>query len=147
MKKVTQEYFRLISPNITFPKRFTLRRQVGQRYDELKIGVKELLNAKCSSKMSFTVDGWISIANKFFYGITVHYIDNEWNYKSMVLNFIPSHGQHTGKDIAQIFKKCLIEFNLENKVQGITVDNASANTTFMYELSKIVPDFDHENQH
>ncbi|KAL4130945.1 hypothetical protein QTP88_008313 [Uroleucon formosanum] len=65
----------------------------------------------------------------------------------MVLDFIPSHGKHTGRDISNIFHKCLVEFNLEKKVQGITVDNASANTKFMIELEKLLPDFDAENQH
>lgn len=65
----------------------------------------------------------------------------------MVFDFIPSHGKQTGRDISFIFHKCLVEFNLENKVQGITVDNASANTKFMTELEKLLLDFDAENQH
>lgn len=65
----------------------------------------------------------------------------------MVLDFIPSHGRHTGQDISSIFYKCLVKFKLEQKVQGITVDNASANTLFMAELGKLLPSFDPVNQH
>lgn len=97
--------------------------------------------------MSFTIDGWTSVAGRSFYGVTVHFIDNEWNYRSTVIDFIPSYGQHTGKYIAKIFHKCLVDFNLLNKLQGITVDNASANTKFMAELAKILPNFDPEDQH
>lgn len=136
----------MICPHFKFPKRSTLRRQVKDRFEQLRARVKDQLQ-NCSSKISFTIDGWTSIACKSFYGITIHFIDHEWIYQSMVLDFIPSHGKHTGRDISYIFHKCLVEFNLENKVQGITVDNASANTKFMTELEKLLPDFDPENQH
>lgn len=135
----------MICPHLKFPKRSTLRRQVEQRFEELQKCVNDELK-NCSSKISFTIDGWTSVANRTFYGVTAHYIDNEWNYQSLVLDFIPSNGKHTGKDIATIFHKCLLEYNLETKIQGITVVNAAANTTFMHELQKLL-DFDSENQH
>ncbi|XP_026318555.1 peroxidase-like [Hyposmocoma kahamanoa] len=50
-------------------------------------------------------------------------------------------------DIARIFHKCLLEYTLADKIQGITVDNATANTKFMYELGKLLPHFDSDNQH
>lgn len=142
----TKRYFHLIQPNIKFPSRFTIRREVEKRFKELKAFVKnELLH--CNSKVSFTIDGWTSIANRSFYGITAHYIDKDWNYKSLVLDFVASHGRHTGNDIAQVFLKSVMEFNLTDRIQGITVDNASANTKFMIELKKFLPQFDYENQH
>lgn len=50
-------------------------------------------------------------------------------------------------DIAKIFHKCLLEYNIADKIQGITVDNAIANTKFVYELGKLLPNFDSDNQH
>lgn len=144
--KDTQDYFRMIDPNIKIPSRFTIRREVGKRFKELQTWVKDQLS-KCTSKVSFTIDGWTSIANRSFYGITIHFIDNEWNYQSMVLDFVASHGKHTGYDIAQVFYKSVVEYDLLNKIQGITVDNASANTKFMLELQKLLPHFDAQNQH
>ncbi|CAK1603284.1 unnamed protein product [Parnassius mnemosyne] len=63
------------------------------------------------------------------------------------LNFIPSRGRHTGEDIATIFHECLLEYDIIDKIQGITVDNATANTKFMHELDKQLPHFDSDNQH
>ncbi|XP_057335436.1 uncharacterized protein LOC130674183 [Microplitis mediator] len=65
----------------------------------------------------------------------------------MVCDSIPTHGKHTGKDIASIFYKYLVQYGLEHKIQGITVDNASANTRFMIELQKLLSSFDSENQY
>lgn len=46
----------------------------------------------------------------------------------MALDFVASQGKHTGYDIAQIFCKSIVEFDLTSKMQDIPVDNASANT-------------------
>lgn len=103
------------------------------------------------SKISFTIDGWTSVANKSFYGITAHFVDSNWELQSVVLDFIPSNGKHTGEDIAAIFYKSLKFFHIENKCGGITVDNAAANTTFMEELQILMEKndirFDAKQQH
>ncbi|CAK1582932.1 unnamed protein product [Parnassius mnemosyne] len=131
---------------MVFPKRSTLRRKVKERFEELQLNLKKRLQ-QFSSKMSFTIDGWTSIAGRSYYGVTIHYIDNEWKYRSVVLDFIPSRGRHTGEDIATIFHDCLLEYDIIDKIQGITVDNATGNTKFMHELYKQLPHFDSDNQH
>lgn len=70
----------------------------------------------------------------------------ECEYRSVVLNFIPSSG-HTGENIAMIFHECLVTYDIIGKIHGITVDNATANTKFMYELAKQLPHLDSDNQH
>ncbi|XP_070522386.1 uncharacterized protein [Cardiocondyla obscurior] len=114
----------------------------------LKKSVFKILNNN-QSQFSFTIDGWTSVANKSFYGITIHFIDDEWNLQSIVLDFVPSHGKHTGKDIAYIFKNTIMQNNLSiaNKIIGITVDNASANTKFIHELAALLPNIDVNDQH
>lgn len=79
--------------------------------------------------------------------ITVHYLDDLWSLVSVALDFVNSDGKHAGTDIANLFFKVVKEFGLEGKIQGITVDNASANTTFMSELKRLLTNFDPENQH
>ncbi|CAK1592062.1 unnamed protein product [Parnassius mnemosyne] len=131
---------------MVFLKRSTLRRKVIERFEELQLNLKKRLQ-QFSSKMLFTIDGWTSIAGRSYYGVTIHYIDNEWKYRSVVLDFIPSRVRHTGEDIATIFHECLLEYDIIDKIQGITVDNATANTKFMHELDKQLPHFDSDNQH
>ena len=59
---------------------------------------------KIDSKMSFTVDGWISKHTlNSYYGTTVHFIDTDWKLKSMVLKFTPTKAKHYGEGIARIF--------------------------------------------
>lgn len=63
--EATQVYFRSICPNMVFPKRSTLRRKVKERFEELQLNLKKRLQ-QCSSKMSFTIDGWTSTANRSY---------------------------------------------------------------------------------
>ncbi|XP_043474359.1 uncharacterized protein LOC122506311 [Leptopilina heterotoma] len=69
------------------------------------------------------------------------------NPEEAALFFLPSNGKHAGKEIAELFKNAFAEHDLNEKIAGITVDNASANTTFMRELSHLIPNFDCIDQH
>lgn len=69
----TQDYIRSIYPNTVFPKKSTLTRKVKERFEELQLHVKNIVQ-QYSCKMSFIIDGWTSIAGRSYYGITIHYI-------------------------------------------------------------------------
>lgn len=114
---------------------------------------KNLFNIlQCNdSKFSFAVDAWTAKNGRSYYGITIHFIDKNWRMQSVALDLIPSYGRHTGTDIAKLFYKAIQNYNIETKIQGITLDNVSANKTFIYEFGKILKNqniyFDVENQH
>lgn len=98
----TQQLFKTINPAIKLPDRRKLKDDILTEYELLKKNVCELIKS-LPSKLSFTVDGWSSIANRSYYGITGHFIDEQWMLQSLVIDFVPSHGKHTGQDIANIF--------------------------------------------
>lgn len=145
----TQEFFKAINPHLDYPKKDAFRRRVLEEYTRMKNNFKVLLDDVNS--VSFTIDAWTSTSCKSFYGITIHFIDDSWKMHSLALDFVASHGKHTGKDIANIFVTTLTEYNLKRKVQGITLDNAAANTTFISNLGDMLQNesisFDKENQH
>ena len=105
--------------------------KVTNEFSKMEGNLKQILEEN-DSKFSFTIDGWTARNGKSFYGVTIHFIDKDWNYISLALDLIPSNGNHTGKDIADMFFNAIKRYKIENKVQGITLDNASANTVFIY---------------
>ena len=147
---MTQNCFQLITKNVKMPKRKSLKIKVLEHFAKMKTNLKKILDAN-SSKFSFTIDGWSGINGKSYYSVTVHFIDEDWILQSIVLDFIPSKGKHTGAHIAKIFLKSLKSFSLKTKIQGITVDNTASNTTFMHELQLLLEEedieFDEEDQH
>lgn len=45
------------------------------KFEKLQKCLKQILMEN-ESKISFTIDGWTSVANKSFYGITAHFVDS-----------------------------------------------------------------------
>jgi hypothetical protein len=48
--------------------------------------------------------------------ITAHYIDEEWELKHILLDFIEMYDQHTGQNLKNAFILGLENFGIENKV-------------------------------
>ena len=119
-------------------------------FQQMQDNVRTILQ-KNNSKLSFSIDGWTAPNMTSYYGITVHFIDENYKFISFVLDFVAAKGKHTGKHIAELFLKTLEEYGIHDKIQGITLDNAAANTSFMKELvillNKESTSFGHEDQH
>ena len=73
-------------------------------------------------------------------GITVHYIDQNFNLQQELLAFEPIEGQHTGQNLANIVFKTLEEYDIKTKFFCVTTDNASNNFTMAKELQKLLAD-------
>jgi len=76
-----------------------------------------------SSKISFTIDGWTSLNNISFLGITAHLITDKWKLKSFLLDFVKFDGPHSGANIKVAFLKSLRSYGIESKVSFINSDN------------------------
>lgn len=129
--------FSKLNQNFKLPFRNELRNSVINKFDFLQTKVKSLL-ANNDSKISLTIDSWTSIANRSYCGITCHFIDTNWNLTSFVLDFKAMSGQHSGQDIAQMVYDTLKDYRVENRIQGITTDNASANFKFVEHLEVLI---------
>ena len=63
-----------------------------------------------------------------FLGITLHWITHEWQLKSMLFDFVPFRGSHTGALIFESFDDAIGQ--LRGRVLAIAGDNASNNDAF-----------------
>ena len=147
---VTQKFFGLINSTIKMPKKTSMQQKSIAEFEKMQSNLKRIL-ATNSSKFSFTVDAWSSKSFQSFYGITIHFIDNDWTLQSFALDLVASEGKHKGSDIAKLFFQVVKFFEIQDRIQGITVDNASANETFMENLGVLMEKenftFNHEDQH
>src|SRR5437773_3509177 len=73
-------------------------------------------------------------------GITMHYIDQNFNLHQELLAFEPIEGQHTRQNLANIVFKTLEEYDIKTKFFCVTMDNASNNFTMVKELQKLLVD-------
>ena len=75
---------------------------------------------------AMTADLWSSVGMVLYLSLTVHFIDNSWEYRNRCLqtSFLPS--DHTGDNLADALKAALASWELKEEQQVcITTDNGS----------------------
>lgn len=111
------------------------------RRDMMKAFLHELEQNKSRindlpGKISFTIDGWSSKNVLSFVAMRAHFINIEWKYESLLLDFIEVDG-HSGFELKETFLDCLKRYVIPlSKVMAITMDNVESNSTFMDHLEK-----------
>jgi hypothetical protein len=114
----------LLKPGVPIPSRHTVKEDTMTRYRKEEGHVKERLRNE-ASEISVTLDCWTSPNNKAFLGITGHYIDNDWALQSLLLDFVPLPGDHTGENLCGAFVDVCERRGILDKLGGVTTDNAS----------------------
>jgi hypothetical protein len=78
-------------------------------------------------KISLTADIWTSTFNNDAYlGLTIHFVDNDWNLRNFLLDIMSFTTRHTGTNIADAIISILREFHIFEKTLALTTDNESA---------------------
>ncbi|XP_044001775.1 uncharacterized protein LOC122848052 [Aphidius gifuensis] len=147
---ISRTLFQSWNPNKELPRRKEIQAMFVSEFENQQAKIKTVIQNN-KSKFSFTINGLASSNRKSYYGITCHFIDDNWKINSFALDFLSSKGMDKSIDMAQSFFNCLKEYKLQDKVEGITFNNASANIKFMNELVTLMENsgfhFDTENQH
>ncbi|CAJ0855588.1 12737_t:CDS:2 [Entrophospora sp. SA101] len=107
-----------------FHGRTTIHDHIMLRFQEQKNKVKATIK-QISRKVSLTSDMWTANNNKAFLSLTIHYVDNDWKFKSFLLDIIPMLAQHTAINITNAIIEILEEYELCEKVLGLTTDNVT----------------------
>ncbi|KAL0150995.1 hypothetical protein M9458_053722 [Cirrhinus mrigala] len=101
-----------LDPRYMIPTRsYMTDKAVPRIYDKVKDDVKSALSS--APRVALTCDGWTSRATEAFVTITCHYVDEEWELMSHVLQTRAMHESHTGSNIAELLKAALEEWDLE----------------------------------
>ena len=51
-----------------------------------------------------------------FLAITAYFIDSNWKMQSIILNFVPISGAHSGENLKNSFVTCLENFAIQTKI-------------------------------
>lgn len=84
-----------------------------------------------NAKLSIALDCWTSPFQQAFMAITGYFIDQDWQYREILLGFEPLHGTHSGVNLSSVLLKLLEQYNIVDRVLAITTDNASNNGTLV----------------
>jgi hypothetical protein len=118
------------------PCRKTLRRYLQKNVQEKQQILLQKLPP--NGKLSIALDCWTSPFNQAFIAITGYFIDQEWNYREILLGFEPLHGTHNGSNLGSTLFEILQKHGITDRVLSITTDNASNNNTMMASIQELV---------
>ncbi len=100
---------------------------VPRMYEEVEEAVKTSLSS--AQRVALTCDGWTSRATESYVTITSHHISDEWEMVTHVLQTRAMHESHTSSNIADLLKRAVDKWGLQDKDVAIVVDNTSNMTT------------------
>ncbi|KAF0901841.1 hypothetical protein E2562_006468 [Oryza meyeriana var. granulata] len=84
--------------------------------------------AGIKSRVAITTDMWTSDNQKRGYmAITAHFIDESWTLRNIIMRFIYVPNPHTADVISEELYDALVEWNLDDKVSTVTLDNCTTN--------------------
>ena len=117
------------------PCRKTIRKNIVDDFvDRRKAIVAELRAVR--GRFSMTTDMWQANAKKQSYiVITLHWIDEDWALKNIVLDFKYVPVRHTGDNMKNIVMDSLKEYSLSHRILCVTTDGAANMKTFFRGLS------------
>ncbi|KAL0251145.1 hypothetical protein GEMRC1_000359 [Eukaryota sp. GEM-RC1] len=123
-------------PNIpSLPSRQTVQRRIVAAHNLMETRLKTFLQ-NLDAHVSLTIDLWTSPAQKSFMGITLHFVDSDFEIKSLVLMMRMMPNPHTGVTIKNFVLAAITEFGLETKLKGITFDNGRNVVSAMNKLKE-----------
>lgn len=108
-------YIHSIHPSTQIPTADTIKSNIMKFYEKDKKTIQNILT-NLLGKISFTTDCWTSPSAKSFMAITAHFIDNNWELKHILLDFIEIY-EHTGQNLKTAFVSALENFSIEEKVR------------------------------
>ncbi|CAG7827377.1 unnamed protein product [Allacma fusca] len=127
----------LAQKSIKIPRRDSVKRKIETMFEREKANVAELIK-NAPEKIFIVVDCWTSRTGKSFHGILATFIDADWKYQQLVLDFDILQGRHKGKKLAESIFKVLNEFGITSKLLAVTCDNASNMNTMVEELARLL---------
>lgn len=118
------------------PTATTVRRHLQEIVEERQYALLQKLPD--GAKLSIALDCWTSPFRQAFMAITGYFIDQEWNYRELLLGFEPLYGSHTGAYLSTVLLDILEKHQITERVLTITTDNASNNGTLLGSLQEAI---------
>ena len=137
-----------LEPDYKVPCRKTVTGHIEKLFEEAKTALLEKLR-HTSSSVSLTTDCWTSLTHEGYMTVTAHFIDENWQYNTAVLNTLPvgqlpvvdsdeegdeeqapqpvvrGPQRHTSAALGAELLKVAQDWELESKVEAVVHDNAS----------------------
>jgi zinc finger BED domain-containing protein 1 (E3 SUMO-protein ligase ZBED1) len=118
-----KKFVQMLNGGYNLPARKTVSNSmIPNLYHQTYEKVQDLM-ANCFA-VCLTTDGWTSIKNESFMGITAHFINEDVSLLSVCLGCEKFEERHTIENLAMFLKNTIQEWKIENKITAVVSDNA-----------------------
>lgn len=132
-----QYVLRVLEPRFKIPlRKFFTEKEIPALYARVRLEISKSLQR--AQRVALTVDGWTSCATDSYITVTVHYVDNEWDLQSHVLQTRVFNESHTGINLSVLLLDVCQECKLEDKNPALVSDNAK-NMVLAFSEAKLNP--------
>ena len=104
----------------------TVRSWIESYYPLAKTQVMQSL-AAARSRITVSFDGWTSRSNMDLLGVIAHYISADYEQKTVLLRLAPTHGSHTGANMASTLHQTIRSFQIGSNIGFFIADGATNN--------------------
>ncbi|CAH1107682.1 unnamed protein product [Psylliodes chrysocephalus] len=113
-----------LNPSYELPNRKTISNtHLPALYEEtLKNVQREIGDVK---SVTLTTDCWTSVSTESYMAVTVHFISNNFQTKSILLDCIHLPQSHTSENLAKELKQIVVSWGLQNQILLAISDNAA----------------------
>ncbi|PSS17646.1 Zinc finger BED domain-containing protein [Actinidia chinensis var. chinensis] len=80
---------------------------------------------KLRGKISLSADTWAAKEDTNYLSLTAHFIDDDWQLKRKVLNFLMVDPSHTEDMISEMIMTSLMDWDIDRKLFSMTFDSSS----------------------
>ncbi|XP_049290608.1 zinc finger BED domain-containing protein 4-like [Anopheles funestus] len=118
-----KKFIRLLNPNYELPSRKTLSN--GLLMDNY-LGVLDTVTESLfkTKSVALTMEGWTSSYNASYLTVTAHYINDDFELCSNLLECSEFSNHCAGHNIADWLKKVMAKFKIDHKIQAIVTNYA-----------------------
>ncbi|KAJ9557959.1 hypothetical protein OSB04_012573 [Centaurea solstitialis] len=129
-----RKYSECLKPLFKVPCRRTTKNDIMKIYEKQRGYTLRCLEEN-ESRIAITSYMWTtSNQMKGYMAITAHYIDAKWSLQNRIISFIHVPSPHTTEALAQAMMECLLDWNIDNKLSTLTIDNCSTNDAIIDKL-------------
>jgi hypothetical protein len=127
------DFVKSLNPLFDMVSRTTIRDDCMKAFNDKRTAYCEGFK-NYDGRVSLTTDMWTSNQTLGYMCVTCHFIDMNWKLHKKIIRFCMVETPHNGATMFNVLLKTLQDWNIEDKLFSITVDNASVNGTMIDNL-------------
>ena len=107
---------------------------VPDMYEKVRNLVKNVVASAVGDWASLTTDIWTSDAKDSYISLTLHFLNDSFEQKMVVLGCFPFNAEHSAANILKMVEENVAEFDITDKIHCFVRDNA-ANMVAAFDIS------------